>query len=77
MWPAHYFFPMLLGYTAWGLFGSVIHGLLERLPDRDPLEDSFDDATAEVRSVDYGDLAPDGFRRPATPIHPDDVESGT
>ncbi len=77
MVPAYYFFPMLIGYTAWGLFGSVIHGLLERLPDRDPLEDSFDDGGAEVRPVDYGDLAPDGFRRPVTPIHPDDMESGT
>jgi CDP-diacylglycerol--serine O-phosphatidyltransferase len=77
MFPAYYFFPMLMGYTAWGLFGSVIHGLLERLPDRDPLEDSFDDGGAEIRSVDYGDLAPETFRRPIKPIHPDDVESGT
>ena len=77
MVPAYYFFPMLLGYTAWGLFGSAIHGLLERLPDRDPLEDTFDDGEAEVRPVDYGDLAPEGFRRPVTPIHPDDVESET
>jgi len=77
MFPAYYFFPMLMGYTAWGLFSSVIHGLLERLPDRDPLEDSFDDGGAEVRSVDYGDLAPETFRRPMKPIHPDDVESGT
>ncbi len=75
--PAYYFFPMFLGYTAWGLFGSVIRGLLERLPDRDPLEDSFDDGGAEVRAVDYGDLAPQEFRRPATPIHPDDLESET
>ena len=77
MVPAYFFFPMLLGYTAWGLFGSVIHGLLERLPDRDPLEDSFDDAGVEMRPVDYGELAPDGLRRPIIPIHPDDVESGT
>ena len=77
MVPAYYFFPMLLGYTAWGLFGSVIHGLLERLPDRDPLEDSFDDGEGEVRPVDYGELAPEGYRRPVAPTHPDDVESGT
>lgn len=76
MVPAYYFFPIFLGYTAWGLFGSVIHGLLERLPDRDPLEDGFDDTDAEERPVDYGELAPDGLRRPITPIHPDDVESG-
>ena len=73
MVPAYFFFPMLLGYTAWGLFGSVIHGLLERLPDRDPLEDSFDDAGVEMRPVDYGELAPDGLRRPIIPIHPDDM----
>ncbi|HIF07184.1 MAG TPA: CDP-diacylglycerol--serine O-phosphatidyltransferase [Gemmatimonadetes bacterium] len=77
MVPAYYFFPMLLGYTAWGLFGSVIHGLLERLPDRDPLEDTLDDGAVEVRPVDYGDLAPEEFRRPMTPIHPDDAESET
>ena len=77
MFPAHYFFPMFLAYTAWGLAGSVIHGLLERLPERDPLEDSFDDGDAEVRPVDYGELAPEGVRRPMTPVHPGDVESGT
>ena len=77
MRPAYYFFPMFLGYTAWGLTRSVIHGLLERLPDRDPLADSFDDGDAEVRPVDYGELAPRAFHRPVTPIHPDDVESET
>ncbi len=77
MVPAYYFFPMFLGYTVWGLTRSVIHGLLERLPDRDPLEDSFDDGEAEVRPVDYGELAPEAYRRPVAPIHPDDVESGT
>ncbi len=77
IFPAHYFFPMFLAYTAWGLAGSVIHGLLERLPDRDPLEDSFDNGEAEVRPVDYGELAPERYGRPVAPIHPDDVESGT
>ena len=77
MFPAFYFFPMFLAYTAWGLAGSVIHGLLERLPERDPLAHSFDEADAEVRPVDYGELTPEGYRRPVAPIHPDDVESGT
>ena len=77
MFPAHYFFPMFLCYTAWGLVGSVIHGLLERLPDRDPLEDGFDDGDVEVRPVDYGELAPSGLRHPITPVHPDDLESET
>ena len=75
--PAYYFFPMFLGYTAWGLVGSVIHGLLERLPERDPLAHSFDDGGEEVRPVDYGDLTPEGYRHPVTPNHPDDMESGT
>ncbi len=77
MFPAYYFFPMFLAYTAWGLAGSVIHGLLERLPERDPLAHGFDEADAEVRPVDYGELTPEGYRRPVAPIHPDDVESGT
>lgn len=80
LFPSHYFFPILLGYTAWGLIGSVIHGLLERLPDRDPLEDSLednDDEDPEIRPVDYGDLAPKGFDRTSTTIHLDDMESGT
>jgi len=68
---------MFLAYTAWGLVGSVIHGLLERLPERDPLAHSFDDAEAEVRPVDYGELTPEGYSRRAAPNHPDDVESRT
>ena len=77
MFPAYYFFPMFLGYTAWGLASSVIHGLLERLPETDPLAHSFDDADGEIRPVDYGELTPEGYRRPVVPTHPDDVESGT
>ncbi len=77
VFPRYYFFPMFLAYTAWGLVGSVIHGLLERLPERDPLAHSFDDAEAEVRPVDYGELTPEGYSRRAAPNHPDDVESRT
>ncbi|SVC59462.1 uncharacterized protein METZ01_LOCUS312316, partial [marine metagenome] len=35
--PSYYFFPALIGYTIWGLGKAVIQGLLERLPERDPL----------------------------------------
>ncbi len=77
MFPAYYFFPMFLAYTAWGLAGSVIHGLLERLPERDPLAHGFDEADAEVRPVDYGELTPAEYRRPVAPNHPEDLESGT
>jgi CDP-diacylglycerol--serine O-phosphatidyltransferase len=61
--PRHFFFPILVVYTAWGLFKSVFLGLLDRLPDRDPLldeeEEQLDDARSEVRSMDYGELGSD------------------
>mgnify|MGYP001189006304 CR=1 FL=1 len=90
IFPAYYFFPMFLTYTAWGLVGSVIHGLLERLPERDPLAHGFDEGDAEVRPVDYRELTPEGYGRAVAPKavapkavapkavapnHPDDVES--
>ncbi len=65
--PRYYFFPVLVLYTLWGLLKSVVLGLLDRLPDLDPLldrsEDEEDDAGAEVRRVDYRDVAPGRFRR--------------
>ncbi len=69
--PRYFFFPLLLLYTLWGLLKSVIHGLLERLPDRDPLLDEEeppeDEGGAEIRSLDYGELTPNryGTRRKA------------
>jgi CDP-diacylglycerol--serine O-phosphatidyltransferase len=67
--PRYYFFPVLVLYTTWGLVKSVLLGLWERLPERDPLldreerEDEADDSRAEVRSLDYRDVAPDRFRK--------------
>ena len=59
--PRYWFFPSLVAYTAWGLCRSAFMGLLERLPDRDPLldedEEDHDDAL-EPREVDYHDLSP-------------------
>jgi CDP-diacylglycerol--serine O-phosphatidyltransferase len=59
--PRYFFFPFLVSYTAWGLLRSVLLGLVERLPDRDPLldeEEAPDEADAEVRSLDYTEVAP-------------------
>ncbi len=66
--PRYYFFPALALYTSWGLLKAFLLGLLERLPDRDPLldgeeEEEEDDSGAELRSVDYRDVAPGRFRR--------------
>ncbi|MGI9626174.1 MAG: CDP-diacylglycerol--serine O-phosphatidyltransferase [Longimicrobiales bacterium] len=56
--PAYWFFPALLAYTVWGLLKSVFMGLLERLPERDPLMDTEDDEESEARPMDYRDIAP-------------------
>ncbi len=65
--PRYYFFPALVLYTTWGLGRSLVLGLLDRLPERDPLldqeEDEVDDSGAEVRDVDYRDVAPARFRK--------------
>ncbi len=54
--PSYWFFPSLMAYTAWGLAKSVFMGLLERLPERDPLLDTRE--VGQSRQVDYEDLAP-------------------
>ena len=58
IFPRHWFFPSLIAYTAWGLCRSVFMGLLERLPERDPLLDDDHDDDLEPREVDYDDLSP-------------------
>ncbi len=63
--PRYLFFPLLVLYTLWGLVKSVVLGLLDRLPERDPLldEEEPDEAGAELRALDYADLAPSRARR--------------
>jgi len=66
--PRYYFFPATMLYTAWGLLHAMILGLWERLPERDPLLDmEEDDSGAELREVDYSDLAPGRFKRKRRP----------
>ena len=76
--PRYFFFPFLVAYTAWGLLRSVTLGLLDRLPDRDPLldeeEDDLDDSGAEVRSLDYTELSPRSSRRVSPFDHSDQDE---
>ncbi|MYH52485.1 MAG: CDP-diacylglycerol--serine O-phosphatidyltransferase [Gemmatimonadetes bacterium] len=58
LFPAYGFFPFLIGYTLWGLLRSVFLGLLERLPERDPLLDAPEtpDGAVEPRDLDYHEL---------------------
>ncbi len=66
--PRYFIFPLLVLYTLWGFLRTVILGLLERLPERDPLLDEDrddevpDESGAELRRLDYGDVAPGRFR---------------
>jgi CDP-diacylglycerol--serine O-phosphatidyltransferase len=63
--PRYYFFSALVLYVTWGLLKSVLFGLLERLPDRDPLldEEEGDYGDTSARAVDYGEINP-GPARP-------------
>jgi CDP-diacylglycerol---serine O-phosphatidyltransferase len=58
--PALFFFPALLAYVAYGVLKAVVLGFFERLPDRDLLLDTEegDEADAEIRDIDYNQLAP-------------------
>jgi CDP-diacylglycerol---serine O-phosphatidyltransferase len=58
--PALFFFPALLLYATYGVVKAVVLGFFERLPDRDLLLDSeeSDEADAEMREIDYNELAP-------------------
>ena len=59
--PRLYFFPALIGYLAYGVLKSTLLGFFDRLPDRDPMldeeEDEGDEAGAELREMDYGELS--------------------
>lgn len=57
--PAVFFFPMAIGYLAYGLLKAIFLGFFERLPDRDPLlDEEVDEAGAEMRDIDYTELVP-------------------
>ena len=70
--PRYYFFTALVLYTVWGLLKSVLLGLLERLPERDPLLDQEEDEEHEpeqARTLDYTQLTP---RRPDSGAPPEE-----
>ncbi len=77
--PEYFIFPILCVYVLWGVSRSTVLGLIERLPERDPLLDEADDEDeggAEVRSVDYGEIAPTRYPSPeALPAESSEAES--
>lgn len=89
--PRYFIFPFLVLYTLQGAARSFVLGLQERLPDTDPLLDEEaeqEGGQAEVRTVDYDALSPEGFRNrprtresseppddPDTPSNPDPTET--
>lgn len=58
--PRYYFFTALVLYVLWGLLKSFLLGLLDRLPERDPLMDDDDEEERDGpgRMMDYTDLTP-------------------
>lgn len=67
--PEYFIFPFLGLYALWGVSRSTLLGLAERLPDRDPLLDEADadEGGAEIRNLDYGEIAPNRYRSPEAP----------
>lgn len=70
--PEYAIFPVLCAYTVWGVARSTVLGLVDRLPDQDPLLDGegagADEGDAEIRSVDYREIAP--IRYPSSGARP-------
>jgi CDP-diacylglycerol---serine O-phosphatidyltransferase len=65
-YPEYFFFPFAIAYILYGLTRTVVAGLAERLPDRDPLEDEPDEPE-EQRELEYEAIRPAGSRVERTP----------
>ena len=57
-WPEYVFFPAAVGYILFGVLSTVVEGLQDRLPDRDPLTDEDEEEADEVRPHAYEDMRP-------------------
>jgi len=70
--PRYFLFPAMALYAFLGLARSVFLGLLDRLPDRDPLEDRAEGEPEETRLLDIGELgreeAPDEAISSSRPV---------
>lgn len=72
--PRYYFFPATLAYTCIGVARWFMLGLLDRLPERDPLLDDPDQE--ELRPMDYRDIDTRSVSSPDR-SNPDAVEESS
>jgi CDP-diacylglycerol---serine O-phosphatidyltransferase len=56
-YPEYFFFPFTILYITYGLTRSVVLGLAERLPEKDPLEDEVDEPE-DRRELEYEAIHP-------------------
>jgi CDP-diacylglycerol--serine O-phosphatidyltransferase len=61
--PEYFLFPFLSAYTVWGIVKGTALGLLERLPEQDPLLDTEEDEEeeGELRAMDYSEITPSRY----------------
>jgi CDP-diacylglycerol--serine O-phosphatidyltransferase len=60
--PEYFLFPFLSAYTLWGIVRSTGLGVLERLPEQDPLLDvPEEEEEGELRAMDYSDITPSRY----------------
>ena len=55
--PALFFFPMAVLYITHGIVKALVLGLIDRMPERDPMDDEEygDEAGAELREIEYAE----------------------
>ncbi len=55
--PALFFFPAAVLYISYGIVKSLLLGLIDRMPEHDPMDDDEygDEAGAELREIEYGE----------------------
>ncbi|NIR46180.1 MAG: CDP-diacylglycerol--serine O-phosphatidyltransferase [Gemmatimonadetes bacterium] len=51
-------FPVGLTYVTVGVVRAAVLGLLDRLPDKDPLEEEFEAEETDTRDLEYEDIRP-------------------
>ena len=55
--PALFFFPMAVLYITYGIVKALVLGLIDRMPEHDPMDDEEygDEAGAELREIEYAE----------------------